>query len=283
MLEGPPTLGQALAVMDYDGDGDDDLLVSCPVRSEVYVILGPREGNLVLPDDADAVLEGGTGSLGWTMSVGRFGPNGEAQLAVAEPVREVVFIVPPGTLGRFAVTDVATGVIHSSNPMDNVLGCEGTTGPTGVADRLIVRVRRTDSEQYGTVFVLTPPIVGDVDLREDVSLTLEPVFIGRTMSPAIGLPSASLGPVLALGFPDQTQLPESSLTGQVWVIPSGLQGTRGLNPADLGQYWDIRAQDVGLSLFGITVRFAALSAPNRSDLLVTASGAVVVYSWDEPQ
>lgn len=281
-MEGPTTLGQAIAEIDYNGDGAEDLAVSCPARSEVYVVFGPRAGRLVLPDDADVVLEGITGSLGWTMSAGRFGPGGAMQLAIAEPVRETVYLVPLGLLGHHVVTEVASATIRSSDAMDNLVGCEGTVGPAEVGDRLFVRSRRADSEQIGTVFILTPPIIGDVDLRRDTTLTLERVHIGHTMSPAMGVPPLGIGPVLALGFPDQQQLPDSDLIGQVWVIPADLQGSRELNQAGLGRYWNIRAQDVNLNLFGITVRFASLTQPGAADLMVAANGAVVVYSWNGP-
>lgn len=276
-LEGPPTFGQAITAMDYNQDGAEDLIVSCPVRSEVYVILGPRSGHLTLPDDADVVLTGGAGALGWTMSAGRFGVDGEMQLALAEPIREAVFLVPPRLLGRHDVTQVATAEIRSSDPGDNIIGCEGVSAGGLVEDRLIVRSRRADSEQTGTVFILSPPMVGQLDLRTDTSLTLEPVHIGRTMSPALGF--APSGPVFALGFPDQTQLPASGLTGQLWMIPADLEGRYELSQLGAGQSWEVRAQDVGLSLWGVTVRFSALTRPGASDLMVAGSGAVVVYSW----
>jgi hypothetical protein len=278
-LDGPSTLGQAMTGLDYNGDGAEDLVVSCPVRSEVYVVLGPRSGHIVLPEDADAVIAAGTGSLGWTMGTGHFGPDGAMRLVLSEPVREAVYIVPPGHMGRCDLADIVTATIVSSDAGDNIIGCEVTRGSVAAGDRLIVRTRRTDSERIGTVFVLDGPIAGELDLRQDAPLSFAPVQIGYTMSPALGAPPTAAGPVLAMGFPAQSQIPDSGLTGQVWIVPADLSGAHDLNSAGGGVLWSLRAQDVGMSFFGNVVRFADFTGPDAANLVVAGSGAVVIYGW----
>ena len=110
---------------------------------------------------------------------------------------------------------------------------------------------------------------------------LDNVHIGHTMSPAMGEPPLALGPMLALGFPAQPQLPESSLTGQVWVVSANLSGVHDLSPASLGPLWTVRAPDAGVTLFGNRVRFGALRRAGTADLVVAGAGTVVIYGWGE--
>jgi hypothetical protein len=279
-ITGPATLGQALIGLDYNGDGIEDLIVSAPLRSEVYVVLGARAGHVRLPDEADAILYTDTGSLGWSAASGDFDGDGVPDLAFSEPVSDTVFVVPIGVMGRHHVADVARAAIRSSELKDDIVGVEALPGPGGDSAGLLLRSRRTDVEQAGTLFVLDGPVLGDVDARSDSTMTLEYV------APVLGStgmwvrPGATDPWMLAVGTPGRSQIPHSGLKGALWLVSRDLQGTLDLEPATLGQQgWSLMAQDVDSDWMGRDVLTGRLTGPDTQNLIVSAKGAILILAW----
>jgi hypothetical protein len=279
-ITGPATLGQALIGMDYNGDGVEDLIVSAPLRSEVYVILGVRTGQVRLPDDADAILYTDTGSLGWAAASGDFHGDGVADLALCEPVSNTVFVVPTGLLGRHHMADVARAAIRSSEAKDDIVGVEALPGPGDEVAGLFLRSRRTDVEQTGTLFVLDGPTIGDIDVRHDSRMALEYVapVLGST---GMWVRSSSSDPwLLVVGTPGRSQIPHSSLKGALWLLSRDLQGTVELGAGTLGQQgWCLKAHDVDLDWMGRDVLAGRLTGPDVQNLIVSAKEAILVLAW----
>lgn len=282
-LDGPATLGQAMLETDYNGDGAADLIVSCPLRSEVYVVLGPRSGHLQLPDDADATIATDNGALGWSLAAGDLDGNGWPDLVIAEPIADVIYVVPVGLVGRFAITDAAIALVRSGDGRDLLRGVDAIR-LTESTDALLIRSRRSDSEQWGTVFVRTRPVVGDLDARTDSDLTLEDAAVSFGVPTDTGRPTGDREPLLAIGAPARTHLPTSNLTGEAWLLRGDLRGLHSLDSAEVAAAsWRVSGPDVGVDLFGNSVFFARLRVPGRVDFVATGKGTVLVYAWNDPQ
>jgi hypothetical protein len=276
-VTGPSTLGQAMISLDYNADGVDDLLVSCPVRSEVYVVLGPRTGQIELPQDADAVLFTESGSLGWTATGGDFDGDGSIDLALGEPISDSIFLVPGGLMGRRAATEAAWAVVRSSVPTDDLVGVDALPSSEGGPPALLVRGRRTDSEQTGMVFVLDSPITGNADVRRDSLLSLE--YVAAVLGASTVRLSAGSPDLLAIGTPGRSQIPDSNLKGGVFLFGPDLQGETRLEPAELASLaWYLRPQDVDLDWLGRDVLTGRVTDPATGNLLVSAKGAVLVFA-----
>lgn len=279
-ITGPATLGQAMVGLDYNEDGFQDLIVSAPVRSEVYVILGPRSGSLQLPDDADAVFYTENGSLGWTVTSGDFDGDGKPDLALSEPSGDAVFVVSTGALGRHRVEDLALATIRSHEERDDLTGSELLTSTTGPAAGLFIRSRRTDLEQAGAIFILEGPLIGDLDARRDARLVLEysAAVLGTTGTWVCPSPT---GPwLLAVGTPGQSQIPQSDLKGALWLLSEDLHGTVVLNSQALGeQAWCLRAHEVDMDWLTRDLLTGSLIERDRQNLVLSGQGGVVVLGW----
>lgn len=277
-ITGPATLGQAMSSLDYNGDGFDDLIVSCPVRSAVYVILGPVTGQLSVPQDADAVLSTEAGSLGWTVACGNFDGSGAADLAISEPISDSVFLVHAGPLGAHDVNDVAWATIRSSDAADDVLGAESLEPANLSAAGLMVRSRRTDAGEQGNVFILNGPLAGDVDLHHDSYVTCS--YAASVLSVSATRVSWGFGGsgTLAIGTAGQSQIPDSNLKGSLWLLSADVQGETTLDRSSVDRLGGavIRAQDAGLNWWGRDVLTARLTDSDQRQLVVSARGHVVI-------
>ncbi len=278
-LTGPISLGAPVVTGDYNGDGHDDLLLSCALRSEVYAVFGPRSGSLRLPQDADVILYTNNGSFGWSLSARDLNGDGRTELAIADPVHRVVYLIPGGLSGRVAADTAAVSLLRSGRSGDTLMTVHlAELLPDGRA-RLLVRANRADSENLGTVFLLEDPQPGEIDLRTDSRLILSDVpsaFQGAGIR--VGAVSRDGGPLLAIGLPDRRLYPASNLTGELWLLSLDLRGEHILDPADIGSDgYRTQATDVGLSVLGRFVSFARLRSSDRRDLAVTAQGTVLVF------
>ncbi len=287
-ITGPSSLGAALAAGDYDGDATDDLIVTCPLRAEVYIVRGPRSGALHMPDDADVILSGGAGSLGSAVSTGDIDRDGRVELAITDRARNLIYIVPGGLAGRQTIEAAATATIRSDDGQDRFREAllRDLTGD-GQLD-LIVTARLGDSENLGTVFMLPGPIEGEVDPRTNNILCLEHVDQGTgKIAVAVGTPRADKTPLLALGLPGRDLFPDSNQSGEVWLLSGELGGQHVLSPEDIGILGRrLPATDTDLTWFGTAVLFAETRDPGRRQLIVSAPlgkrrvpdfGAVLVY------
>lgn len=291
-ITGPPSLGRSLAAGDYDGDGVDDLIIACPLRAEVYVVRGPRSGVLRMPDDADVIISGDSGSLGLDLSVADVDADGRVELAVSDRARNLVYIVPGGLSGRLSVEAVATATIRSADAQDRfrTVLLADLTGD-GELD-LIVTARRADSENLGTVFVLPGPLEGEIDARANSTLLLDDVDQGTSrVVVAVSAPREGEPPLLALGMPGRNLFPNSNQFGEVWLLSGELVGRHMLGSENIGLLGRrLPATDTDLTLFGFDVLFAETHSADRPQLVVSALfgrvrvpdfGAVLVYDLGE--
>src|SRR5690606_20682114 len=118
------------------------------------------------------------------------------------------------------------------------------------------------------------------DVRSDSYMTLSYVAALLGSSGARVQP-ASTGPsLLAVGTAGQSQIPDSSLKGGLWLLPPNLQGDVSLEPAAIeGLGWHLRPQEVDLDWLGRDVLTGRLSDPNTQNVILTAKGAVLVLGW----
>jgi hypothetical protein len=281
-LAGPYSLGHAMLAMDWNHDGHEDLVVSCPLRSEVYVVFGPRAGALSLPDDADVAVSAGTGSLGWALAWGDYDGDGLADVAMTEPVGETVYLVRTGSSGRWALDDLAFAVLNSASTTDHIAGADTFPCPGGAADGLVVRGRYTTSELVGTVFVLDGPLSGVVDLRTQSRLVLNEAPVNLGVAAAVVRPPGADAEYLALGMPGNSRLPGSSLKGGVWLIDARLAGVMGFDAAaSRPDTLQVTPEGVGVESLGTDLLFRPGPAAGGPGLLyVTGQSTVLAYAFE---
>ena len=278
-LHGPPTMGQVLCGMNYDADGKHDLVLTCPLRSQVYVVRGPRTGELTLPADADAILSTDAGSLGWSLAAGDFDGNQANDLAILDPIANLVYVVPTGLLGEQNVGQIATAIIHCSDR--EIIRSVDALRPTGEVYALMVRTRRLDSEQRGTLSLMAGPLQGDLHLDEDATLTLTDVPVGYGSATSTARPLSDASRLLAVGTAALSHLPDSSLTGQVLLLDASTTGNYAFDAIDPAlPKWQLAATDAGIDLLGASVLFGRTQSNNRRDLITSGNGAVLIYRWE---
>ncbi|HOJ73873.1 MAG TPA: hypothetical protein PLV57_05790 [Phycisphaerae bacterium] len=281
-LTGPATLGQGMVAVDYDGNGVDDLVVSCPLRSEVYVVLAPRLGHVRLPQDADAILATQSGSLGWTLAAGDFDGDGGLELAVAEPASDTIYVAPVGLMGRQDIDAIARAVIRSGSATDHLVGADALERPDGGA-WLFVRSRRVDVTMAGTLLLLDGPLTGEMDVRRDAYMSLEYAAPVLGASAAWIRPGGDDGDFLVLATPGRSNIPYSNLKGGLWLLSVDGLGHGVLDPHALGTVGrHLPPQQFGLDWLARDLLIGRPLAPNTTHLIATANGAVVVLGWPEP-
>jgi hypothetical protein len=252
------------------------------LRSEVYVVLGPRSGDLRLPEDADAILATESGSLGWTVEGGDFDGDGVSELAVTEPVSDTIYVAPAGLMGRHAIDQVARAVIRSGSPTDHLVGADALEHP-GAGAGLLVRTRRMDVNMTGTLFLLAGPLTGELDVRRDAYMALE------YTAPVLGASAAWIqlagegGELLAIGTPGRSNIPQSNLKGGLWLLPAAGPGPGILDPDAIGSLGrHLPPHDFGLDWLARDLMTGRPLAPNTTHLIVTANKTVLILGWPEP-
>ena len=293
-LEGPASFGAAMAAVDYNGDGQEDMAVACPLRAEVYVVYGPRSGVLTMPEDADVVIRGPSGAFGSGLAAADVDERGCGELVVSDYINNAIYVVPGGLSGEIAVEDVALAAVRSDDP--DVLAYAATVADLTGDGRceLIVAARLANSETVGRLFVIRGPLRGELSLQKDSVLVLDDVDRGqRQISVDVSGPVDGGPALLAIGLSGRRHLPESNKYGEVWVIPGDLQGRYGLNDVDSPPFaWRLKVtelDDASLDRLGTVVLFAETQEAGRVDLVVSARviesdpqdfGQVMVFSLE---
>jgi hypothetical protein len=281
-IEGPATLGQTMFRMDYDLDGADDLVLACPMRSAIYVVRGPRSGEVHLPDDADAVISTATGSFGSSIAPGDFNSDGVYDLAVVEPIENVLYVVPTGLMGNQDAAQIATAVIRAEDSNLWIRGVDAIR-VAGKLDALLVQTRLLDSEQMGTLFLLEGPVQGQLDLVGGSCLTLTDAAVTYGVAATVGESTGNGIPLIALSSPATLHLPDSNLGGEVWLFDAAARGQYVLDAAGLScGSAQITGPATSVDLLGYSLQFAYTSRSDQQDLIVAGSGAVLVFSWPSP-
>lgn len=292
-LDGPVTLGESLVGKDYNGDGVDDLVLSCPVRSQVYVVLGPREGHVQLPEDADVIFSTGDGALGTVLSGHDLDGDGAVEIAMVEPIARVAYIVPGGLIGPHNVAEVARLTARSTDPADAVTtirlaafeGC-GKDAPErdGLGVTAVLEANRDDSDTQGTVFFIDGALAGEIDLRADARLILQDVPRAvRGSSLVRGVCGVDAPAFWVYGLPGTSLIPESNLKGAFWLIRDGLAGAFPLGSSAMrDQAYRVPATAPEVTSLGAGVAISRTDPDGRPELLVVAQGAVLFYRFEYP-
>lgn len=280
-LAGPGTLGESIVVIDNNSDGNDDLVVSCPERSEVYIVHGPRAGQWTLPDDADATLSTPAGSLGWGMTAGDYDGDGTTELAVVEPVVGVVYILPTGLAGEQSADDVAMRIVRTSDPGNLLRGVDTMRRP-GRRDALMVGTARSDSERAGGLFVLE-----DIPAEAVLERNAATIYTGAHLRLGVAFEGTMPGPggedLCAIGIPGQSHLPDSNLLGRVLLVPAGLTGAWSLDSPEFAARlaWQATGPQLQTNQVGVGVLFARTHRADRTDLVVAGQGQVLIFGWPD--
>lgn len=271
----PPSTARAMVAGDVNNDGHDDLVLGCPLQATVFVIHGPRTGTLTLPDDADAILTGPSGSLGTSVGIVHR-TDGSSQLAISDYVNHTIYVVPGQTIGTHAVNTIATATIRSSDATDLLGGITiGDVNADGNDDLLAV-AGSTVNNAFATIFVIAGPLIGTIDARTDARLILTDVDHGDrrvdlAVSPAIGHQPGWI----SIGLAGKSYVPDSELTGQAWLIDGSLTGTIALTDANaetLG--YRMQPSLTKLSRFGTDGAFGHFRSADTLDWMITSYGTV---------
>jgi hypothetical protein len=289
-LVGPPSLGFGLAAGDYDGDGKADLIVSCPLRSELYVLRGPRFGTRRLPDEADVVLFRPSGSFGAWVSAADVDRDGRTDLAVNDWSNNTVYVLPGGLVGRHNA-DSAAAATRSLDPATHTLSRVLLADLTGdAAADVLLTARRSDSEDSGALFVFEGSPAGAAAAQPTPILVIEDIPLGLGGLPiavCAAAPDSAPRTFLALGLAGRSLIPDSNQRGEVWLLDGGLRGAVSLRPPDVaGSAWRVAASQTDFFGLGASVSFAAAQTPGRIDLIASAAqhrrglpnlGGVIVF------
>ena len=145
----------------------------------------------------------------------------------------------------------------------------------------MVRTRRLDSEQRGTLSLMAGPLQGDLHLDEDATLTLTDVPVGYGSATSTARPLSDASRLLAVGTAALSHLPDSSLTGQVLLLDASTTGNYAFDAIDPAlPKWQLAATDAGIDLLGASVLFGRTQSNNRRDLITSGNGAVLIYRWE---
>jgi hypothetical protein len=271
----PPSTAKTIASGDLNGDGHDDLVLSCALHACVFVIHGPRTGTLTLPDDADMILSGPNGSLGTSVAILRRS-DGTTQLAVSDYVNHTIYLVPGTLLGTHTVTDIAAATIRSSGSTDLLGGITAGDVNGDGNDDLLAVAGVTDNDTLGTIFVLQGPLTGTIDARTDARLILTHVDHGDRRTDLAVSPTTDHQPGwISIGLAGKNDIPDSQRTGQAWLIRGSLTGTIALTDANartLG--YRITPTLTKHSRFGTDAAFGRFRSADAVDWLITSYGTV---------
>jgi hypothetical protein len=123
---------------------------------------------------------------------------------------------------------------------------------------------------------MSGPFQGEMDVRTQSRLILtqaSPLASAAALAAAPNRPS-----LLAIGLPSRSLIPQSNLKGEFWLLAGDLQGSYALRPEDIALNGRrLQATDVGLNNLGLSVLFTRTHTPDDNELVISGSGAVLLY------
>lgn len=282
-VTGPHSLGDAMAVGDFNGDGAHDLAVGCSLRSQVYVLFGPREGEVILPDDADATFTATAGSLGAGVSAADVDGDGRTDLLTSDLDEDVIYLVAGADWsGEQPVGEAATTVIRVTQARGDLLGIKMFRALGTYPAILAVTTADPQSETLGTLHLVETPSAGEHDLDDLPGLRL--TALTMSYGPAVNrIPPSSGLDLWAIGTQGKSHVPSSNLSGELLFVDAATQGTATAD--DLiaaGQARALSAPDAGVGWFAGGVLWSHATDADRRDLVVTGQNAVLVYELTQP-
>ena len=214
--------GWALAAMDQDGDGSEELYVSAPGAARVYGLSEPLAGSLL--SDAEVVLEGGSSlsdAGASLLGTADWDGDGVPDLAVGSLVSSgtVSVLSSPVESGSLDAAEATWTGEQSGEEAGAALSDPGDLDGDGLVDLLVgAPLGEGDEASAGRVYLLLDPLAGG-DLAD-----AEGVWLGGTTGDELGasvaLASGDSSTLLVLGAPGAV-----SGAGAVFLVVDPEAGT----------------------------------------------------------
>jgi hypothetical protein len=283
-----PSFGTLMTMGDLTGDGSDDLVVSAPNESMVWVFSGTLSGQLD-GSDAFATFTSQTPNalLGRSVAVGDWDGDGTEDLIIGEPStiegEGAVWVLYGPVVGSNVVQDRADGVIRGASAGSSVALVGDVTGD-GLTDLVVGGVPPLDLgatvddiNLRGEIGIYSGPIRGEHVHPTDAVQTFESTDFGPSSptASAAGYSVVGLADMNGDGRPDFAASAPETAVRPFWSLGTFRHGALGVFHGRSGsEPLYPPAYRLGLTEGGIGQVLASAGDVNgdgRTDLLVSST------------